>query len=118
MLGLLHDTLTPTNSQQLCVCYLAWALVFIGTNVVWDIKSRLTPKFHFLSLQSKGALLHPAASLCSCILVIASLVDHSVHEMSEESAIPLILTSLSGILQAAGQQGVKFWWPLVQRHRG
>lgn len=100
MLALLHDTLTPTSSQQLCICYLMWAFIFIGTNVVWDMNSRLTPKFHFLSLQSKGALLHPAASFCSCVLVIASLVDHSVRAMSEESAIPLILTSLSGIFQA------------------
>jgi len=100
VLGLLHDTLIPSSSQQLCICYLIWAFIFIATNVVWDITSRLTPKFHFLSLQSKAALLHPAASFCSCVLVIASLIDHSVQEMSEESAIPLILTSLSGIFQA------------------
>ncbi len=69
-------------------------------NIVWDIRSTRTGKFEFLDIGAKSALLHPAASLCSCVLVIASLVDRSIHELSEESAVPLILSSLSGIFQS------------------
>jgi hypothetical protein len=100
--AVIHNILIPSNASQLCVCYLIWTLLFVGVNIIWDIRSNFTPKFHFLSIQSKSSLLHPAAAMCSCVLVIAALINDSIKDISAETAIPIVLSSLSGIFQAIG----------------
>jgi hypothetical protein len=85
---------------QLTSCYLVWVVPYAAINIIWDICSRRTERFHLSKMQTKMAVLHSAASLCSSVLIICALLSKSIEQLSEETAVPLVLASLSGILQA------------------
>ena len=92
--------LAPTTSSEVTVCYIVWVLGFMAVNIAWDMASRRTPRFHIHALARKSELVHPASALCSSVLIIVALANHSVRELSEETPVPLLLASLSAILQA------------------
>ncbi len=90
----------PENTPQICVYYLFWCLMFILINVVWDIKTTKTLKFHIAAVGEKKDLIHPAGAFCSCLLVIVHVATKSGEALNAEMQIPFILAGISGILQA------------------
>ena len=97
---LLAHLLLLRSTSELAVCYLMWAATFLLINVTWDIGSSRTPRFHLLMLPAKVAVLHHAVAFCSCILVLAALVDESIRDLSEETVVPLVIAAIAGIMQA------------------
>lgn len=97
---ILPYVILPTNSAQLTSCYLVWIVPYLTINVVWDISTKRTERFHLAKIQSKVFILHHAAFLCSSILIISALLTKTMAQLSDDGAIPLVLASISGILQA------------------
>jgi hypothetical protein len=98
--AILPYIILPTSTVQLTSCYLVWVIPYAAINIVWDIRSQRTEPFHISKMQSKMPVLHSAAALCSSVLVIGALLSKTIGQLSEETAVPLVLASLSGILQA------------------
>jgi hypothetical protein len=73
---------------------------YLAINIIWDISSPRTERFHLSKLQTKTNVVHAAALLCSSVLLICVLFLKTVEQLTNEMAVPLALASLSGILQA------------------
>jgi len=82
------------------VFYLFWIGLFVTCNVTWDILSKKTPKFHITMLKHKVDILHHAATFCSSLLVVVSVVDEQVKHVATESVIPLIIAGFAGMFGA------------------
>jgi hypothetical protein len=96
-----HIVLAPSDVTELMYFYLFWVVLFLFINIVWDIYSSKTPKFHFTEIADKVTLLHPASFLCSSILIIVACIDPTVWKLAEEIKVPILLTGISGILTSA-----------------
>jgi hypothetical protein len=90
----------PTGKGQLIACYLVWVVPYLAINIIWDISSPRTERFHLSKLQTKTNVVHAAALLCSSVLLICALFSETTEQLTNEMAVPLALASLSGILQA------------------
>jgi hypothetical protein len=98
VLLIFHIVLAPSDVNELMYFYLVWIVMFLLINIVWDIYSPNTPKFHFSEIGGKVTLLHPASFLCSSILIIVACINPQVWKLAEEIKIPILLTGISGIL--------------------
>jgi hypothetical protein len=96
---LLPLALAPSNSAELATYYLFWISVFLGINVIWDVCTSRTPRFHLERLTEKGDVLFSAASFCSSLLIIASFLSSHVQQLSRDTMVPLILAGFSGIIK-------------------
>jgi hypothetical protein len=90
----------PTGKGQLIACYLVWVVPYFAINIIWDISSPRTERFHLSKLQTKTNVVHAAALLCSSVLLICALFSETIEQLTNEMAVPLALASLFGILQA------------------
>jgi hypothetical protein len=90
----------PADTPHLTAYYLFWIIVFFLIHVIWDVLTKKTPPFHLTMLREKVSVLHHASTFCSSTLVLTSLVSPAVAKVATDTAVPLILAGLSGILQA------------------
>jgi hypothetical protein len=97
---ILHYTLLPQDHLQMYAFYFIWTMAFLLCNIVWDIVSPQTPKFHITMLKEKTHILHPATVFCTSILMLAAVLDEHVRHLTTESFVPLLLAGASGVLTA------------------
>lgn len=80
--------------------YFVWIAIFLGVNIVWDIQTRRTPKFHLDRLKDKYDVVYNAIAFCSSLLILVSLVSPTVQKLGKDTTVPLILAGFSGLLRA------------------
>jgi hypothetical protein len=94
---IVHHFIIPSKPSDLASFYLAWILTFVVVNILWDIKSSKTGTFHILDLKNKGEILHPATAFCSSLILLLSVVNPRLWEISKETYLPVIIAGASGI---------------------
>jgi len=66
-------------------------------NVVWDVVTRKTPKFHISGLRDKISVLFSAAGFCSNLLLILRIFFPSIGNLAD-TPLALVLAGATGML--------------------
>jgi hypothetical protein len=88
----------PANLRELSISYLFGSMLYLSINIIWDMKSKYTPSFHFSTLKEKMDTLFNGVTCSSSFLVISSVFDAKTAEVVGASGIAYVLAGLSGIL--------------------
>ncbi len=88
----------PVDTRGLSICYLFWISLFLGINILWDVYTPLTPRFHVSALRSKVETLFNAGTFASSLLVISSLFDNQTAQTVSAAGIAHVMAGLSGLL--------------------
>jgi hypothetical protein len=113
----------PANSAELAIFYAVWATLFVVVNVIWDIFTDETPKFHFVHVSEKVEVLFAATTFASSLLLVIGIFDDVILKLAGEAKVPIFLAGASGLLISlrqlcpyqipARQLGVKMNGPLM-----
>lgn len=87
----------PTDIPQLTIYYLCWIIGFVLINIIWDIRSSKTPRFHIVNLREKINVLHNAAAFSSIFLIIIGLISPNVEKIAHDTIVPLLLAAAAGM---------------------
>lgn len=101
--SLLNVFFAPETIRQLPIYYLFWIILYLTINIIWDIRSTRTPKFHFGHLGSKVGALYNAAAFASSLLLFVSLLDDATRKLAGDTVAPIVLAALSGLLVALAE---------------
>lgn len=90
----------PQSTEELVHAYLLWLAVFFVVNVVWDMMSSVTPKFHFLKLKSKTEVVLGSTSFCSSALLIGSLLNQQTATVVGGAPVPTVIAGAVGVIMS------------------
>lgn len=93
-----HYLFAPRIKSDLPIYYLIWIGLFVMTNILWDVGTHRTKRFHLIDVSKKLGIVHQGSFFCSSLLLIIAAFNHGVWQMTEESYIPILIAGISGIL--------------------
>lgn len=94
---LLTYSLFPKNADELVRCYLLWLFFFMAVNIIWDIVSRHTPRFHLLRIKDKVGVVMSATSCCSSALLLGSVLDKQTAVVVGGTPVPMVIAGSVGV---------------------
>lgn len=77
--------------------------MFLAINIIWDVITPNTPRFHFYNLRGKITTLYAAATFSSSFLLLLSMFSTAVTKIVGDTLVPLILAGMTGILYAISE---------------
>lgn len=99
-MGLLSAAVTPQTAEQLVQAYLLWFVVFLLVNVVWDIFTPHTPKFHIHRLKDKVGVVVGSTSFCSSVLIIGATFNDATRDLVGNTPATLVIAAGAGFLMS------------------
>jgi hypothetical protein len=88
----------PGGSSGVTVFYAIWITIFLFVNIVWDIRSSNTGKFHIGHLSEKIDTLFSATTFASSLFLILAIFQDSLVSLAKDSQIPIFISGISGVL--------------------
>jgi hypothetical protein len=93
---------SPRVAEHIGGFYLLWMTIFIGINIIWDIRSKKTPTFHLSMMPQKTTVVYNAATFCSSILLLLAVFQPAARTLAGDVYVPLALAGFSGLTQSIG----------------
>jgi hypothetical protein len=78
-------------------------VLFLATNIAWDIFSNVTEKFHFSNLKNKTATSFSAATFSSSLILFISVFYEPTRELITDNSLPLVLAGVIGLLYSLAE---------------
>ena len=100
---IVHCLFAPSSTFELGIYYFLWMLMFIGANVVWDIRTPHTGRFHISNLKDKTTTAYAAATFSSSFVLLLAFFDDDVQRVVGDTLLPLILAGITGVLQSVSE---------------
>jgi hypothetical protein len=93
----------PENTADLATFYAVWTTLFLIINVIWDILTKETPKFHFVHVSEKVEVLFAATTFASSLLLVIGIFDDVILKLAGDAKVPIFLAGASGVLVSLRQ---------------
>lgn len=90
----------PVSFSDLGAYYLFWITLFMMVNIVWDVATPHTDRFHFSFLKSKTTTAYAAATFSNSFIILLSSVQPEVAKIVGDAIAPLVLAGFIGVLHS------------------
>jgi hypothetical protein len=88
---------------ELTAYYFLWTVIFLLINILWDIRSSFTERFHFSNLKNKTSTSFAAATFSSSFILFISAFNKPTRDLLTDNALPLVLAGLIGLLYSLAE---------------
>lgn len=87
----------PDDTSDAGFFFAFWAGLYMAVNLVWDILTPHTPRFHLSDLDGKIGTLWNGATFASSIMVISSAFSPATRDFAGDQVAPLLLAGTAGL---------------------
>ncbi len=78
-------------------------LAFILINIIWDVLTSKTERFHFKTLANKTDVAYSASTFSSSLIILLSIPQPVVAQTVGDVVAPLVLVGIVGLLHSLGK---------------
>ncbi|MBX9589567.1 MAG: hypothetical protein K2X43_09695 [Hyphomonadaceae bacterium] len=90
--------LVPHDKAELGKFYFFIIALCLSINIIWDICTSKTPRFHLDRLSEKVITVVAATTIASSLLVCMAVVDPKVYTLIGDFTLTLVLAGVAGLL--------------------